>query len=122
MHGDSAELCAMAVQRLQRQPVGLLDEEVNGFVDAGGSGTAPLPEQAEVLTPAEGDVADATHAQLADHAPGDVGDTLDILLRASGHLAESDLLRGAAAQYRGHAGEQLAARHEIAILEWGLDG
>ena len=57
------------------------------------------------------------HAELGDHRARDVGGALQVVLRAGRNLAERDLFGRASAQQHGELTEQIAARHQIPILE-----
>ena len=57
------------------------------------------------------------HAELGDHRARDVGGALQVVLRAGRDLAERDLLGRAAAEQHRELAEQIAARHQVAILE-----
>src|SRR5439155_26994371 len=59
-------------------------------------------------------------AELGDHRAGDVGGALQVVLRAGRNLAERDLFRRPPAGQHRELAEQIAARHEIAILEGQL--
>jgi hypothetical protein len=57
------------------------------------------------------------HAVLGDHRPRDVGGALQVVARAGRDLAERDLLGAAPAEQHGQLGLQVAAAHQVAILE-----
>ena len=57
------------------------------------------------------------HPELGDHRAGDVGRALQVVLRAGGDLAERDLFGGAPAEQHRELVQQIAPRHQVAILE-----
>ena len=57
------------------------------------------------------------HPELGHHGAGDIGGALQVVLRTGRNLAQRDLFGRPAAQQHGELAVQIAARHQIAILE-----
>src|SRR5579884_1802516 len=120
MLGDGDEFVFFLAQDVERGLVGLVDEAGDLLVDAGSGLRADGGVAFGILF--HEDIAERTHAELADHAARDVGHVLDILAGAGGDVAKDDLLRRAPAHGADHLCEQFGTAHEIAVFGWRLYG
>src|SRR5579863_3504525 len=113
----------VVVQDVPRGAVRFVDEAANLGVDLPRRFLAEVAmlrdlaaEEDLLFLLAEGQRAEAAHAELADHLAGQIGGALDVVAGAGGHLLEEDLLGDAAAHQDGKLRLQVVLRHRVLVV------
>src|SRR5215470_12177002 len=79
------------------------------------------PQEDLLLLLAEGDRTELlAHAPLAHHLPRQLGGALEVVTRAGGHVAEHELLGGAATEQDGEVHQEEVLRVRVAVVERDL--
>ncbi len=107
----------LGVEQVVSRLVGGIDEAANLDVDLLGrvlrevAMLSDLAAEEDLLfLLAVGHRTESAHAKLADHLAGELGDALDVVAGAGGHLAEEDLFGATSAHEGGEA--------RLEILAW----
>ena len=122
--GQHGQAVLVGRQDLHRPGVAAVDDGADLLVDLLGDlvGVVALladlaTEEDHLLALAEGERAELlAHAELGDHAPGQVGGLLDVVRGAGRGVAEDELLGGVAAEHAGDLVLELRLALEVAIL------